>query len=559
MSPIYAINRLASINGYSCVTAMMKANKLKFASAQEDKLASYSTVLHRLTGKRIVWSNWKGFEADKSRYFKSLVAVTYRVCPLCLLEKSSLFEHRYVTTSHCIKHGCKLLDRCESCGIKHEYNKHTLNGQCSICSTKFRSTPTEIPEYQLHLNRINENARADFLFDICLAAGFILRPYDSIPTRVKLSFIDDFSSIFTSAYRLLVSVDFQQHWFQYAEEKRQSEFPFLGHSGTYAGRDHLNATCKLDWQHFSQSKSLFQVTENSPNAIKNEVKPSHFVTMKPLALRRYSNEEFNLYRRYGTTPSQLAQILGLPAAAIIKLMKRDILERSSKTNAYVYNQFDLRHIDGLLKAKALDTDGLTKIPLDNKTENVAKFLGLMRAEIDCLIELALSDSSLCIVSHKGEKLSSRIYCRKIGLIKHLAYRLKNDLNLKIIESEAKAIFGLSDIDIRGLKLNDVLHPQPYNHRHVFYKVSHLLNIDKQLFNLGRYCVLRSLNFKETAKKLFDAGINPIIGKSIFQCRYQVLSYLKYQELRDPICKFHKPVKFIPFTRKDPRKVHLLYN
>lgn len=519
---------------------MLSANGLRASKNKEDRLSSYSVIVSKLTGTNIVWNDIEGFNYDKKRYFKSLVAHFYKACPNCIMEGSSNFSHRYLTSSYCHEHKLKLIERCQNCFQPFDVCPQVLNGYCSYCSYRIKPEYGPIPDYEKFLIQVEDKQRASVLFDLSSAAGLILRPFDSVASRIKTAYIYDTGKLFQEAFQLLTSNNARDTWLERARHIRKGEFSFLGQSGSDAGLNSVLNNLHYKWSTApcNENKSLSFLQEPPIE----EHNAAMFTTMKPLALRLLSDAAFNVYSRFKTTPEQLAEILGLPPKAVIVLMKKDILERSSKTNAYVYNQFDLRHIDKILASKSKDISGMVPIPFKYNLEQINSLLINLGANIEFVIEEAIKGTNLCRISHSQGQLSERIYCSKVGFLKFLMTRFIADRKRKIIESEAKWLFGLNDFDLRVLKMNKILLPVPHMHLYVYYYLGDLLDIDANLFNLGRYCQLRNLSFEGLSEKLKLVGIKPILGKSIFVCRQQVVRYLKFGEFQTPQTKITTQIK-----------------
>ena len=82
-------------------------------------------------------------------------------------------------------------------------------------------------------------------------------------------------------------------------------------------------------------------------------------------------------------------------------------------------------------------------------------------------------------------------------------------------------------------------------------------MEERVFCLGRYCKLRGLHLKTTLKQLELGGIRPVLGKSFFECRYQVIRFLKFNEFVKPRHRYDAPTQFTYLLRRDPRKALLL--
>lgn len=546
MSPVYALHQLAEKHGYSSVKVMLSAHRLRLNSTKEDRLVSYSVLISKLTGKRIVWSDLDGYQYDKNRYFRSLVAPYYKACPICIRQKVSNFSHRYITSSYCFEHKCALIDRCQKCLKPYEVSSQALNGNCPDCCYPIEMISSTAPAHDKLINQVENRQRAAVLLDLCSAAGLILRPFDSVPSRIRSTQVYDTGLLFKEAFKLLTSNTVRTKWIARATLNRQSEFSFLGKSGIEAGLNSVMNNLRYDWSSISISENS-SLTEQDA-AIVEEHDASKFTTLSALPVRKLPPEQFNVYSRFKTTPKQLAEILGLPPKATIELMKKDILERSAKTNAYVYNQFDLRHIDKLLALTSKDTSGMVKIPFKEKGDRVNALLFSLGSNIEFVVEEAIKGTKLCRVAHGQMQFCERIYCKKIGFLKFLMTKFIKDKKRKIIKSEAMNLFGLTDGDLRSLQIKKILTAIPHMHVYEYFYLEDLLNIDNNLFNLGRYCKLRNLSFDNVAGKLKQVGIKPIIGRSIYQCRQQIIRFLRHGEFQPAKSKnaFHLKTSFFPF-------------
>ena len=78
-------------------------------------------------------------------------------------------------------------------------------------------------------------------------------------------------------------------------------------------------------------------------------------------------------------------------------------------------------------------------------------------------------------------------------------------------------------------------------------------MEEKVFCLGRYCKLKGLKLKATIKQLELGGIRPVLGKSFFECRYQVVRFLKFNGYVKPSHRYNAPTQFTYLLRRDPRK------
>jgi hypothetical protein len=128
-------------------------------------------------------------------------------------------------------------------------------------------------------------------------------------------------------------------------------------------------------------------------------------------------------------------------------------------------------------------------------------------------------------------LYKRLFVRRFQMYKKLIRNLYKKKGEKISELEVNDIFKLSTKEIKDLNKHAMLFPAKWQQSKIaYYLMQDLLDIEKQHFNLRRYCYLRNLNFVEIKGKLDNLKIKPLYGDALYQCRYQVLFALKYDKL-----------------------------
>ncbi|MDN3436283.1 hypothetical protein QMA03_18050 [Pseudoalteromonas sp. APC 3356] len=135
----------------------------------------------------------------------------------------------------------------------------------------------------------------------------------------------------------------------------------------------------------------------------------------------------------------------------------------------------------------------------------------------------------------------RLKVSPLSALKNMFKHLNQCGKSKISYDEALEVFQLTERDIKELNKNGKLYSLKWQQSlKSYYLVEDLLKINKQNFNFRRYCSLRNLDFEFEVNKLKKLKIEALYGTSIYQCRYQVLYALRYDELTSAIKKSEKP-------------------
>lgn len=561
-NPALYLCTLSTLHGYRDVKAMLKAYNLRLPQGQQEHLTAYTSIVNTLTGQSVEYDVPVGFMYDKDRYFKSLVSTTLKVCPSCLKDGNSDLEHSLVTSDTCEKHSLKLFSQCPQCHHELALDKYLIHGRCSHCGYDLPHIKQTIPDYQKLICEGDSDSAKDVLHDLSLAAGFVLRPYDIVPSPIRNETINEWDELFEKAFLLLTDASALQKW---GHAVIGSKHVYLGELGTIAavsGILYLETHTKLDWPeirnvrlYLEEKLSAETINEESPKCLK-EIHSEYFVSKNRRQLKELSQHELETYYNYRITLEGLADVLGIELSIIEHLYKNKVFTPVGSANSYSKNLVDLRNVNETVASFSGNVSNMTHLSPD-ALRAIKEGFKLFNASLSQLWELAFSDSQIAKISRGLEPISHRLYINKIGVIKFFVRSFKTDVDNKLIKSVAMELFDLGELDLRDLAKHDLLHPMPWSHRHTYFRIKHLKSIEEKVFCLGRYCKLRGLHLKTTLKNLELGGIKPVLGKSFFECRYQVIRFLRFNEYVEPRHRYNAPAQFTYLLRRDPRKALLL--
>jgi hypothetical protein len=562
VNPALYLCKLASIHGYKDVQAMLKAYKLRLPQGQQEHLIGYTNIIKELTDQKINYKASAEFEYDNSRYFKSLVSRKVKVCPACLEKEESPLKHSLVTTATCWEHSLKLLDSCTQCSHELTFDRQLLAGTCSHCGYSLPKLNHDIPAYQQMIFDAPSNKTLDIIYDLTLAAGFILRPYDCIPTQIRLEAVNEWETLFTKAFSLLTDKDSILKWGTEIFNVKQHQVKSIGTHAALAGMIYLENHTKLDWPVINTvrqylSTHMISINETvSRDKRLSEMTECTFVSTNKKHLKMLTTKDVKDYYNYRITLDGLAMILGVELDVVKTLHKHKTFKIMSSANSYSQNLVDMREVALKISDVTKNIEGSKHVTPKLMSLLIEKLL-LVNMDKNQLWHIAFTHSHIVHIAHGPEDINSRLYINLPALMKFCLRTFSTDFDRKLIKSSVMEIYGLSELDLRDLAKHNLLHPMPWNQRHTYFRVKHLRDMENKIFCLGRYCKLRGLDIKENLIKLESAGILPVLGKTIFGCRYQVTRFLKFKERVEPIYRYKAPEQYTYLKRLDPRKAFLL--
>lgn len=561
-NPALYLCTLSTMHGYRDVKAMLKAYNLRIPQGQQEHLAAYTSIVKTLTGQSVEYDVPVGFMYDKDRYFKSLISTTLKVCPSCLKEGNSDLEHSLITKATCAMHLLKLLSRCPHCHHKLALDKHLIHGGCSHCGYELPHVKQTVPDYQRLICEVPADSAKDVLHDLSLAAGFVLRPYDIVPSQIRNETINEWGELFEKAFLLLTDASALQKWGDAVIHAKHVYLDELGTIAVVSGILYLETRTKLDWpeirkvRHSLEGKLSAETMSAGSAKRLTEMHDDYFISKNRRHLTNLSQHELEMYYNYRITLEGLADVLGIELSVVENLYKKKVFTPVGSANSYSKNLVDLRDVNRTVASFSDNVSNLTPLTRDALRAIQGGFK-LFNAPLSQLWELAFSDSQIAKISRGVEPVSHRLYINKMGVIKFFIRSFKTDVDNKLIKSQAMELYDLTELDLRDLAMHDLLHPMPWSHRHTYYRIKHLKIMEERVFCLGRYCKLRGLHLKTTLKQLELGGIRPVLGKSFFECRYQVIRFLKFNEFVKPRHRYDAPTQFTYLLRRDPRKALLL--
>ena len=562
VNPALYLCKLATIHGYMDVPTMLKAYKLRLPQGQQEHLIGYSSIIKALSGQDIDYKVPAEFDYVKSRYFKSIVSNNPKVCPACLESEKSPLEHNLVTSATCWEHSLKLLDSCPKCNHELSFDRQLLAGDCSHCGYRLPKLIQDVPSYQQMISDIHPNKTLDIIFDLTLAAGFMLRPYDCVPSQVRLEAVNDWELLFTNAFNILTDKNSLLKWGTEIFNFKQYQIKSIGTEAALAGMIYLEHHTKLDWPVINIARQYLSnhlvLTNEIQSAVKqlNEMPESTFVSINKRHIKTLKVEDIENYYNYRITLDGLSMTLGIDLDAVEALYKNKTFKAISSGNSYSQNLVDMREVALKIKDIAKDVKGLTHVTPELMSLCIEKLL-LVNMDKNQLWHIAFSRSNMVNISLGLEDVNSRLHVNLPALVKFCLRTFSTDFDRKLIKPIVMEVYGLSETDLRDLAKHNLLHPMPWNQRHTYFRVKHLRDMESKVFCLGRYCKLRGLDIKESLINLENVGIRPILGKTIFECRYQVTRFLKFKEWVEPTHQYKAPAQYTYLKRLDPRKALLL--
>lgn len=531
MHPAYYLTQVANLHAYPSLSDMVNAFNLKMPNNYNGNIERFNDIIQQITGIKVQLTERYGFDYDVNRHITSLVHTGVNICPCCLEERKVDFDNRYVTSSYCREHKCKTEQVCQQCGSELKWDKTLLKGCCGHCGLKIETRHSVCPSYQTFLDGLSPTHKSLFLDDLTLAIGFVLRPFDIVPERVKRNVVSDWGATLELAFALLTDLKVIENWFANIVHMKGNEF-----SDTrvlFAGPRYLQRNLKLSWP---LAKFVDNVQSSTTFELLNELKsihPSDFGLRPFWKTKGLTHEEQDRQARNKCSIDVVSDILGCSSAQVATLIENGNLKPLRTVKTGVTTLVDIQEISTVLSSlKVVDCFD------DEEPLLSSNFLTMFYCNRRDVIELVKMQPSLFKVAKSTGALISRLrLTNRKKYLKCIVSLFKNRLSEKVSEEDAITMFGFTRKDLRALWQQELAFVLPWQQYTAYFRLADLVNIDKKVFNLKRYCLVKGINFEEVSAILSCNDINPIAGDSLYQCKAQVLTFLKKGKLIEAVNQF----------------------
>jgi len=544
--PQFYLMKLAFENGYQSIQDLLIAYDQKVPHHKGQILSGYDTIIRNLTGLTPQF----GFKDEdiycSKRYFSTLLSPHTKVCPLCCIEGTSPIQHSFLYSTRCKKHNIMLQDYCEYCSQGLEWTDLLLSGKCGYCGTKVPLTPMKHCPIEQHINSVESFDYSDFIDDLCLAASHILRPMDVHPEIIVKTLIFNSADLFMRAYQLLVSSDCRDQWLRHiAKECEYNQFE-LGEMASAAPLVAFQRGLKSDWVELNA-----QAPNVSTFAFVEEFGAQEFSYQSRWKTKDKTQEEHNLITRYKCAAPLLSKILSCELDSIYMLSKRGLFPSLNTKKHSECTYFDLREVNNSL----LNTFIHCKVNIINyvSLKEFKDYLTHFGITESSFIEALLESNAQTILTEGESPFFKRLKIPIFSAFRAIKRVVVNSEAQKIEHEASQKLYSLSDIDMRALLFYKKIQPQKWQQVSAYYKVNDFENLEKDYFNLARYCKIRGLNFEKISSELAANNITPIIGKSYYKSRYQVVRFIKTGTI------YHPPKNQILNLEKSNLKIHQFFN
>ena len=523
--PLHYLTKLAAANGYTSLHQMLSANELKIPSHKAQQLTAFTQIIQKLSGKTFVTSYSDNHLYDFHRYFQTLLSPHAKTCVICAYEDKNLIDNSFVYSNRCAEHKIKLHDHCPECLSPMEWDSASLKGSCGYCGIKLPVIDIAYCPIENYIKHHGIKNSLNFINDLCNATSFLLRPFDSNPEKIKGLSVIGSGDLFFNAYNLLSNIEIQNKWKNLLRDSRGTELKSLGSFSIEAPFYSLISQLKLNWaitdrslnQQGLVSDILFKETEVIDFTIKPKWKTKEF-----------SMSEQNKLAHFKCSTNLLPEVLGCSKKTISVLSEAKIILALNTRKACIHTFYDLRCINrvfsesvGLKLSKELYFLRLKDIRPFIKLHNISEELFIS--------QFFLAKLKVRLTDNNGKFFE----CLRFN--KYIVYRLVKKLYIssskdKINHNITKSVFCISELDIRSLIVHRQIATLKWQQKTTYYRMSDFQKIEKKLFNLARYCTLHDLNFSQIFHSLSKVNINPIIGKSYFNSKVQVIRFIKHQKV-----------------------------
>jgi hypothetical protein len=532
--PSYITAIVADEACYTNSQDLLSANGRSQPRQFRGRLDEHRQNIKMLSGEDVAFELNGVIEHDNSRYFKSIMGNELKICLDCVNESSCPIEHSYIYSTHCSKHNTKLISYC-SCGHKFSWDHALINGKCSSCGETLMPTYAPVSAHQTFIESTNVGERSDIIWDLCCATSHILRPIDSSPELIHYDKLPADLSLFERAYNLLTDETSFHKWTHELAFNRHKFSEMLGAYAVFAPIEELKRKLKCDWPilDFYLPTSI----EGASSTECFEFGVEYFPFRPKWKRHGLTEEEQNQLARDKANLTTIADVIGLDVNQASKFMNNiDLkpLNGHKKNGNLFYNLDELKDCFFNFQHATSEGDLILATTLEDKLTSFmaerSNILGrVYHKEIDGFLNCS------------DRPIYERLKVSPLSALKNMFKHLNQCGKSKISYDEALEVFQLTERDIKELNKNGKLYSLKWQQSlKSYYLVEDLLKINKQNFNFRRYCSLRNLDFEFEVNKLKKLKIEALYGTSIYQCRYQVLYALRYDELTSAIKKSEKP-------------------
>ncbi|CCQ12034.1 hypothetical protein PALB_29350 [Pseudoalteromonas luteoviolacea B = ATCC 29581] len=532
--PSYITAIVADEACYTNSQDLLSANGRSQPKQFRGRLDEHRQNIKMLSGEDIEFELNGVVEHDKSRYFKSIIGNDLKICLDCVNESSCPIQHSYIYSTHCSKHDTKLISYC-SCGHKFSWDHALINGQCSSCAETLMPTHEPVSAHQTFIESANVGERSDIIWDLCCAASYILRPIDSSPELIHYDKVPADISLFERAYSLLTDETAFSKWSHELAFNRHKFSETLGTYAVFAPIEEFKKKLKGNWPVLDFYLPTNPEKPSSSECFEFGVE---YFPFRPKWKRHgLTDSEQNQLARDKANLTTIADVIGLDVNQTSEFMNNiDVkpLNGHKKNGNLFYNLDELKDCFSNCQHSAPEGDLLLARTLD---EQLSSFMTDRSDILGWFYHKELNG----FLIRNDRPIYERLKVSPISALKHMFKHLNQRGKSKISYDEALEVFQLTDADIKELNKNGKLYSLKWQQSlKSYYLVEDFLKIDKQNFNFRRYCSLRNLDFEFEVNKLKKLKIEALYGTSIYQCRYQVLYALRYNELTLARKKSEKP-------------------
>ena len=205
--------------------------------------------------------------------------------------------------------------------------------------------------------------------------------------------------------------------------------------------------------------------------------------------------------------------------------------RSAKTG--VTAQVDIRELNAItLKVDFQENESFAHNLLSND------FLKLFYCDLADVFEMVFKKPQIFTQSKSTDGFFKRLKVNDTRLfLKTILSKYKGRLDEKITEAEAVTLFGFTQKDLKALWQQELAYSLPWQQGATYFRIRDLENIENKVFNLKRYCLVRNIDFDKLKAEISKNNIDPIVGDSFYQCKTQVVTYIKEEKIIQPIRTF----------------------
>lgn len=528
--PAYYLLKVASLHGYADLKDMVNAHGFRFPNKLDGNLESYNQIIKETTGIETNTKELEGFEYDKSRYLTSLIYTGVNICPTCLDDGHVNFDSRYLTTTYCSVHQCKTVQTCNHCGEELEWDNALLKGLCSHCGNKLQTQYSETSAYITFMENLDKAMLPLFLDDLSLAVGFVLRPFDIVPERVNRNALKTWDHIFESAFSLLTNVRNIQNWLANIRANGR----FTDYRSIYAGPRFLNRNTKMEWPILEQVLAETNINECISVAEElSAISPKNFGIKPSWKTKGLSDTEQDELAQCKCSVDTLADILSCNVNEANSIITNGFVKTLRAAKAGVTAQIDIRELSTIVLKVDFHGNGIFA---HNLLSN--DFLKLFYCDLADVFEMVCKTPQIFTQSKSTDGFFKRLKVNDTRqFLNTILSKYKGRFDEKITEVEVVALFGFTQKDLKALWQQELAYSLPWQQGATYFRIRDLENIENKVFNLKRYCLVRNIDFDKLKAEMSKNNIDPIVGDSFYQCKTQVVTYIKEGKIIQPIRTF----------------------